>query len=80
MGPQQHLRVVVCQDAGDAIARGFDYSTQGDKFKPIEIETAVVVLDGTEAGNPTIDLVLVDEKGQRFVVMLTGALIKSIPC
>lgn len=80
MGPQQHLRVVVCKDAGDAIAQGFDYAAQGDKFKPIEIETAVVVLDGTESGKPSVDLVLVDQQGQRFVVMLTGALIKSLPC
>lgn len=80
MGPQLHLRVVVCEDADDAIARGFDYAAQGDKFKPIEIETAVVVTNGTEAGNPTVDLVLVDQAGQRYVVMLTGALIKLIPC
>lgn len=80
MGPQQHLRVVVCTDAGDAIAQGFDYASQGDKFKPIEIETAVVVSNGTEAGNATVDLVLVDQKGQHFVVMLTGALLRSIPC
>ncbi|MFM9922716.1 hypothetical protein VLK31_06980 [Variovorax sp. H27-G14] len=80
MGPQQHLSVVVCEDADDAIAQGFDYASQGDKFKPIEIEKAVVIQHGTQAGKPTVDLVLFDQTGQRFVVMLTGALLKSIPC
>lgn len=80
MGPQQHLSVTLCWDAADAIARGFDYAAQGDKFKPMEIETAVVVANGTESGRPTVDLVLIDQTGQRYVVMLTGALIKSIPC
>ena len=80
MGPQNHLSIVVCQDAGDAITKGFDYSAQGDTFKPIEIEQAVVVRNGTQQGNSTVDLVLRDQAGQKYVVMLTGALVKSIPC
>lgn len=80
MGPQNHLSVVVCQDADDAIAQGYDYASKGAEFKPIEITKAVVVRNGTQAGKPTVDLVLVDETGQKYVVMLTGALVKSIPC
>lgn len=78
MGPQQHLIVVVCKDADDAIAKGFNYAAQGDSFKPIEIEKAVVVQNGTEGGNPTVDLVLLDQTGQRFVVMLTGTLVNML--
>ena len=80
MGPQHHLPIVICQDAGDAIAQGYDYASKGAEFKPIEITEAVVVRKGTVGGNSTVDLVLKDESGQKFVVMLTGALIKSIPC
>lgn len=47
-------------------------------FKAIEIEKAVVVQLGTEGGNSTCDLVLVDKEGQHFVVMLTGNLIKTL--
>lgn len=79
-GVQQHLSAIVCKDADDAISQGFDYAAQGEQFKPIEIEKAVVVQDGTEGGSATVDFVLVDRAGQRYVVMLTGALIRSIPC
>lgn len=72
------LIVVVCKDADDAIAKGFNYAAQGDSFKPIEIEKAVVVQNGTEGGNPTVDLVLLDQTGQRFVVMLTGTLVNML--
>ena len=81
MGPQQHLSIVICQDAGDAIAQGYNYSkAPAGEYKPIEISKAVVVRKGTESDKPTVDLILVDESGQKYVVMLTGALIKSIPC
>lgn len=75
-----HLNVTICQNAADAIAQGFNYAAQGDKYKPIQIEQVVVVRDGTEAGRSTVDLVLKDENGQLYVAMLTGRLIKSIPC
>ena len=80
MGPTLHLAVTVCADAEDAIAKGYDYDSKGDEFKPIEITEAVVVRDGTVGGNSTVDLVLKDGSGQKFVAMLTGALLKSIPC
>jgi len=80
MGPQNHLSIVVCQDADDAIAQGYDYASKGDEYKPIEISKAVVVRKGTQSGKPTVDFVLTDQAGQKYVVMLTGALVKSIPC
>ena len=80
MGPQNHLAITVCNDADDAIAKGFDYASKGDEFKPIEISQVVVVRNGTVGGNSTVDLVLKDQTGQKYVVMLTGALVKSIPC
>lgn len=79
MGPQSTLNVVICKDAADAIAQGYSYAADPD-FKPIEITKVVVVRNGTESGAATVDLVLVDESGQKFAVMLSGALLKSIPC
>ena len=76
-GLQKHLDFVVCKDAHEAIAQGFVY--QRPDYLPLEIMKAVVVQDGTEAGNPTVDLVLVDEKGQRYVLMITGRLLKALP-
>ncbi len=72
------LNIVICQDAADAIAMGYSYS--GTSIKPIEVKKVVVVRKGTEAGNPTVDFILEDETGQRFVFMVTGNLLKTIPC
>ena len=80
MGPQLHLSIAVCDDAADAIDKGFNYAAYGDEYKPIEITKAVVVRNGTESGKPSVDFILTDQAGQKYVVMLTGALIKSIPC
>lgn len=79
MGPQNHLSITVCRDAEEATQKGFHYSTSND-YKLIEITQVVVVQDGTLSGGATVDLILTDESGQKFVVMLTGALLKSIPC
>ena len=73
-----HLEVTVCADPTDAVAKGFDYAK--DNIKPIEVKKVVVVRNGTENGNPTVDFLLEDETGQRFVFMVTGNLLKSIPC
>lgn len=78
-----HLDVTICADAEDAMAQGFNYAAPapgGPIIKPIEVKKVVVVRNGTTTGNSTVDFVLEDEAGQRFVFMLTGALLKSIPC
>lgn len=73
------LSVVVCKDASDATQKGYFY--REPVYKPIAIKQVVVVENGTEAGKPTVDLILEDQAtGQKYVVMLTGALLKAIPC
>lgn len=76
-GVMNSLDVVICEDADDAIAKGYDY---GPDFNRIEIQKVVVVKNGTAAGKSTADLIIVDENGNKSVVMLTGALLKAIPC
>lgn len=76
----QHLHIAICADADDAIAQGFDWKAAQPAVKPIEVKQVVVVRQGTQAGNATVDFVLEDETGQRFVLMVTGRLLKSIPC
>jgi hypothetical protein len=75
-GVMNSLNVVLCKDAEDATAQGYVYR---DPIKALEIEKVVVVANGTEAGNSTVDLLLIDEQGNKFVVMITGNLLKSIP-
>lgn len=77
-GVMNHLDIAICEDSTEAIVRGYEYSAP--EYKAVEIEKVVVIRKGTEEGNPTVDLVLRDENGNKFVVMVTGRLLKSIPC
>lgn len=76
-GQMQHLNIHICQNAEEAIEKGHIYR---DGVKAVEIDKVVVVREGTEGGNSTVDLVLKDQQGNTFVVMVTGNLLKSIPC
>lgn len=76
-GVMQHLKIETYDSVEQAIAAGLVYR---EPVKPIEIDKVVVVNKGTSGGNSTVDLVLRDQQGQLFVVMLTGNLLKSIPC
>lgn len=73
-----HLAVTVCKDADDAIAQGFDWKSATPAVKPIELKKAVLVRNGTQGGNATVDFLVEDETGQRFVFMITSALLKTI--
>lgn len=77
----QSLDIAICEDAEDAIKQGFNYAARpAGSVKPIEIKKVVVVRNGTQQGNSSVDFVLQDEDGQQFVFMVTGRLLKSIPC
>lgn len=78
-GIMNHLAVIVCKDAQEAIDDNHIYRKK-DGYTFVEIEKAVVVQNGTKQGNATVDLVLKDEQGNKFVVLITGNLLKSIPC
>ena len=77
-GIMNSLNVVICEDAKDAIKKGHVYAD--DVFTALDIEKVVVIRKGIEEGNPTVDLVLVDNGGNMYVTMLPGRLLKSIPC
>lgn len=77
IGITQALGVHVVDDAHEATRQGHFY--RPPVFKPLQIEKVVVVKRGTQSGKSTVDLVFVDEHGQKYVTMLTGALLRSIP-
>jgi hypothetical protein len=78
-GIMQHLNVVICENAEDAIAKGYSKEQKYSEAKPVTVEEVVIVRNGTKGGNSTADLVLADEEGNKYVVMITGNLLKSLP-
>lgn len=55
-----------------------NYNTNGEGVKAATVKEAVIVRNGTQGGNPTVDLVFEDDKGQKYVAMLTGRLLKTV--
>lgn len=76
-GVQLNLPVAICQNIEEAVKRGFTY--RPPEYKAIEIQKVVIVKGGTASGSSTVDLILVDEQGQKHVVMLSAALLKTLP-
>lgn len=54
-----------------------NYRAMGD-VKAATLHTVVVVGNGTEDGNATVDFQFTDEQGNNFVAMLTGKLVRGI--
>ena len=66
------LSVKLC----DTVAEAPNYTKP--EYKGANLKTAVVVGEGTIGGAPTVDLVFEDENGQKYVAMITGALLENL--
>lgn len=53
-----------------------NYNKDGD-WEGLTLQKCIVVCDGMEGGNPSVDLQLVDESGKKYVAMITGSLLES---
>lgn len=73
----QTLSLEICQSPEEAIERGFVY--REPEFTKVEATKAIVVKNGTVNGNSTVDIIVEDESGKKYVFMITAALLKSIP-
>ena len=75
-GVQAKLIVDVCEDSTEATYKGYFY--REPIYKPIEITKAVVVHEGMNSGNSSVDFILIDKTGQKFVCMITAKLLKEL--
>lgn len=78
-GIMQHLNVAVFKDADAAASAGYSHDDKYSQAKPVSITQVVVVQNGTVGSNSTADLILEDQEGTKYVVMVTGNLLKSLP-
>jgi hypothetical protein len=70
--PQTHLQINVHKDPDDAP------KFSAEEFTGVILSEANVVRNGTVEGRSTVDLVFEDAKGKKFVMMLTGRLIRNL--
>jgi len=69
-----HIAIQICASPDDAP----NYNTNGEGIKPATLDRAIIVKDGTVGGEPTVDLQFTDEKGNRYIAMITANLLKSV--
>lgn len=73
-----HLKVTVCKDVQDAIDKGYDYAARGD-FSGIHLKEVVIVHGGMASGLPSVDLILEDNDGNKYVAVTSAAMLKVLP-
>lgn len=71
----QSLDVKLFEDAAEAIREGYVY--REPEYTGLRIQTAVVVNKGTNAGRATVDLILVDADGKKYVTLIPASLLKT---
>lgn len=71
-----NLNVKVVQGAQEAIEKGYVY--REPEYQPIRVDEVVVVKEGMESGKSSIDFVLTNAKGEKFVFILTENLLRSV--
>ena len=72
------INMHVFPDADEATGCGFNYNEWDKRPELITATEAVIVLNGTVQGLPTVDLICVDEQGNKHVMMITGRLLKAV--
>ena len=55
-----------------------DAPMYNEEFTPVKMKKCIIVGKGTVTGNPTIDIQLEDEAGNKYLIMATGGLIEMI--
>lgn len=74
----QAINMHIFNDAEEATGYGFNYNEWEKRPNTVVVTDAVIVRNGTVQGLPTIDLICVDQQGNKHVLMITGRLLKSV--
>lgn len=73
-----HINMNVFKDADEATDYGFNYNEWDKRPELVTATDAVIVRNGTVQGLPTIDIICVDEQGNKHVMLITGRLLKAV--
>lgn len=49
-----------------------------EDYTPIRMEHSIIVKKGTETGRATVDIQCIDAKGNKYLIMTTGAILKNL--
>ncbi len=69
------MSVSVSIKSADSVGKAPKY---GPEVVGLELEECVIVSKGTHHGLPSVDLVMKDENGKRYLVMTTGRVMEQL--
>jgi hypothetical protein len=72
------LPMVIVQNPNEAIEKGYDYNTWSPVPIGLKVEKVVVVHNGMQSGASTVDIIFVDDKGNKYVTLISGNLLKMV--
>lgn len=72
------IEVLVFPDSHEAEACGYNYKEWDKQPSSVRAVKAIIVLNGTQGGNPTVDIIGEDEAGKKHVFMMTGKLLAGV--
>lgn len=62
----------------DSPSEAPDYKKLEEEYTLLQMKYCYVIANGTQEGNVTVDIQLVDEHGKKYVIMATGRIINMI--
>lgn len=65
-------------DVCDSPEQAPNYNKDGKGIKGAKLIKVIVVRNGTEAGNDTVDLQFEDQDGNKYVAMVTARILKVV--
>lgn len=77
-GAMQSLNISRFPNPETASANGYSKDDKYAGARAVEILEAVIVGNGTVGGNPTVDLLIHDSSGNKYVCMITGRLLAGL--
>lgn len=74
MSVQRDLTIEICETSQDAP----NWSRDHGDVRSCRIENAYIVKKGMQSGKATVDLLFTNKDGEKYVVLMTGRLIKGL--
>ena len=62
----------------NSVSEAPDYKESSEPWISVTLDKAVIVRGGTVTGKNTVDLQFSDDKGNKYVALITGNLLKSV--
>ena len=76
---QDDKNAMITNNIAIQIVKGVEDAARYNKpWKALRITKCVIVPKGTVGGNPTVDILMVDENSNQYVALVTGSILENL--